>query len=144
MADSSIFLTIHDTEELRQANEVRIPCNGFNFNKSTDGAVYPNISIYRDLDGMSTNLFRAAATGLGFAWGEIEIDKAGADGKPVPWSILTMQKGVFVSDNVVGGAAASKSEILVLSFAELIFDNVHDANGQTTPPDEQGWYNVGS
>ncbi|MGA7342660.1 MAG: hypothetical protein WBE72_08435 [Terracidiphilus sp.] len=144
MAGSSIFLTFHDTEELGQVNEVRIPCNGFNFDKSTYGAVYPNINIQRDLDGMSATLFRAATTGLGFAWGEIEIDKAGADGRPVPWNTITIEKGEFVSDNVVGRAVGSKSEILVLSFAALQFDNVHDANGQTTPPDEQGWYNVGS
>ena len=139
MANSSIFLTFHDLDSVGQANEVQIPCNSFNFDKSTNGGVYPKINIYRDLDGMSTNLFRAAATGAGFTWAEIEIDKAGSDGTLKPWNRITMTDGSFVSDLVAQGSSGSKTEVLVLGYHKLAFDDVHDANGQTTPPDQMGW-----
>lgn len=139
MANSSIFLTFHDLDSIGQINEVQMPCSSFNFDQSTNGAVYPNINIYRDLDGMSNSLFRAAATGAGFTWAEIEIDKAGSDGKPKPWNRITMRDGAFVSDLVAGGSSGSKTEVLVLGYHKLEFDDVHDANGQTTPPDQIGW-----
>jgi type VI protein secretion system component Hcp len=138
MADSSIFLTVMDLDD-PQANLDRIPCKSFNFDPSTGGRTYPNIIVHRDLDGMSTTLFRAANMGAHFYGAEIEIDKTGPDGSPQPWSRLTMTDGSFVSDRVAGAPGGSASEVLVLRYKKLKFDDVHNANGQTTPPDGKPW-----
>ena len=137
MADSSIFLSSGSINS--PATLDRIPCNAFHFDTSTGGRKYPNLTVRRDLDGASATLFRAANIGADFAWAEIEIDKTGPDGKPMPWSSLTLKEGNFVSDQVAGAPGGNKTEVLVLSFKALKFDDLHDANGQTTPPDGKPW-----
>jgi hypothetical protein len=140
MADISILLNVRDSDYPPLNKLGSIPCNGFSYDTSTSGKTYPNIIVQRDLDGASAILSQAANMGAGFSWVEIEIDKPGPDGSPMPWSSFRMGKGSFVSDQVTGGSGGSKTEVLVLSYKDLKFDNVHNANGQTTPPDKRPWY----
>lgn len=143
MADNSIFLTVSGSS-FDSANLERIPCIDFNFDTSTNGGAYPKLTIRRDLDGASVTLLRAASMGASFSEAEIEVDKPGPDGKPAPWSRLTMKNGYFADDRFAGGSGGKKTEALVLSFGELKFDDVHNANGQTTAPGGQPWYDNGT
>jgi len=140
MADSSIYLTVSGSNF--DSNLQRVPCTDFTFNTPSDGRVYPKLTLRRDLDGTSVTLFRAASTGASFAEAEIEVDTSGNDGKPAPWERLTMKKGNFADDRVAGAPGGKNIEILVLAFGELKVDDVHDANGQTTRPDGQPFYNL--
>jgi type VI protein secretion system component Hcp len=135
MADSSIFLSVMGSDYPLE----RIPCSAFNFDRSTGGRTYPKIIVHRDLDGTSTSLFQAANKGASFSEVEIEIDKRASDGSPLPWSRLSLGNGNFVSDQVAGDPSGIASEVLVLSYKKLKFDDVHNANGQTTPPDGKPW-----
>jgi len=137
MAGSSIFLGVRGANS-SDVNLERIPCNSFRFDTTTDGKTYPKIILQRDLDGVSPTLFRAGNSGADFSWAEIEIVKTATDGTPLPWSSITMEDGTFVSDQVTAAPGGNKIEILVLGFHKLVFNDIHNANGQI-PPDGKLW-----
>jgi type VI protein secretion system component Hcp len=145
MADIRIQLTVQGSD-YRVVNKLGfIPCNGFTYDTSTGGRTYPNIIVNRDIDGASTTLLQAANRGAVFSSATIDIVKLGLPDEddgflPMEWSNLTLIDGAFVSDLVTSKPGGSKTEVLVLSYKDLKFQNVHNANGQTTPPTgEMGW-----
>ena len=134
MADIRIQLTVQGSDYQLMNRLGLIPCKGFRYDTSTGGRPYPNIIINRDIDGASTTLLQAANRGAVFSSASIDIKKLGPDGDdglPLEWTNLTMKNGAFVSDLVTSVPGGSKTEVLVLSYKDLKFDNMHNANGQT-------------